>query len=122
MTEPEHASLDARRRRLLFRATHRGTYENDILLGGFVQRHIAAFRESELVALEELLELPDNDLADWLTGRSPIDPAADTPMLRRIHNESLSRAAGEGREGAHEPTPQPQPPLQPTPTAPEREP
>ena len=74
----------SRRRRLLFRATHRGTYENDILLGGFVQRHIDALSESELAALEAVLELPDNDLADWLTGRMPIPPEADTPMLRRI--------------------------------------
>ena len=88
MSEPESASLDARRRRLLYRATHRGTYENDIVLGGFVQRHINAFRESELVALEALLELPDNDLADWLTGRLPIPPDADTPMLRRIRDEA----------------------------------
>ena len=86
MTEPEHASLDARRRRLLFRATHRGTHENDILLGGFVRRHITAFCESELVALEELLELPENDLADWLTRRSPIPPETDTPMLRAIRD------------------------------------
>jgi antitoxin CptB len=86
MTEPEHASLDARRRRLLFRATHRGTYENDILLGGFVQRHLAAFDGSEIAALEEILELPDNDLADWLTGRSPIPFEVDTPLLRRIRD------------------------------------
>ena len=86
MSEPESASLDARRRRLLYRATHRGTYENDILLGGFVRRHIEAFCESELVALEELLELPENDLADWLTRRSPIPPETDTPMLRRIRD------------------------------------
>ena len=58
MTKPKPASLDARRRRLLYRATHRGTYENDILLGGFVQRYIGAFQECELVALEVLLELP----------------------------------------------------------------
>src|SRR5579864_1864708 len=86
MTEPEHASLDARRRRLLYRATHRGTYENDILLGGFVQRHIEGFAESELGVLEELLDIPDNDLADWLTGRAPIAPESDTPMLRRIRD------------------------------------
>ena len=36
MTQPEPASRDVRRRRLLYRATHRGTYENDILFGGFV--------------------------------------------------------------------------------------
>jgi antitoxin CptB len=88
MSEPEPASLDARRRRLLYRATHRGTYENDILLGGFVQRHIDAFDESELAALETLLELPENELADWLTGRLPIPPEADTPMMRRIRSEA----------------------------------
>jgi len=84
MSEPEPASLDARRRRLLYRATHRGTYENDILFGGFVRRHIDTFCESDLVALEALLDLPDNDLADWLTGRLPIPEAVATPMLQRI--------------------------------------
>src|ERR1700693_5975945 len=83
MSEPESASMDARRRRLLYRATHRGTYENDILLGGFVRRHIDVLRESELAALEALLELPDNELADWLTGRLPIPAEAGTPVLRR---------------------------------------
>jgi antitoxin CptB len=84
MSEPEPASLDARRRRLLYRATHRGTHENDILLGRFVQRSIGTLHESDLAALEALLELPENDLADWLTGRVPIPAEADTPMLRRI--------------------------------------
>ncbi len=89
MSEPEPASRDSRRRRLLYRATHRGTYENDILLGGFVRRHIDVLRESELAALEAVLELPDNELADWLTGRLPIPPEADTPMLRRVRDEAL---------------------------------
>ncbi len=86
MTEPAHASLDARRRRLLFRATHRGTYENDILLGGFVRARIAAFSESDLTLLEALLELPENDLGDWLTGRRPIPDTMDAPLLRRIRD------------------------------------
>ncbi len=88
MTEPEPASLDVRRRRLLYRATHRGTYENDILLGGFVQRHIRSVSDSELAALEALLEVPDNELADWLTGRLPIPPEAETPMLLRVRDEA----------------------------------
>jgi antitoxin CptB len=88
MSEPEPASLDARRRRLIYRATHRGTYENDILVGGFVRRHIAALSESELAALEALLELPENDLADWLTGRLPVPAEAETPMLRRVREEA----------------------------------
>ena len=93
MSEPETASRDARRRRLLYRATHRGTYENDILLGRFVQRHIDKMCESELAVLEALLDVPENELADWLTGRLPVPPDADTPMLRRIRDEAL-RSSG----------------------------
>ena len=91
MSEPEVAPLDARRRRLLYRATHRGMFENDLLLGGFVQRHILVLDESELSALEALLEIPDNELADWLTGRMAIPDGAATPMLRRVRDEAGQR-------------------------------
>ena len=84
-------TLDARRRRILFRATHRGTYENDLLVGGFVRARIALFTDSELDALEELMELPDAELADWLTGRQPIPATADTPMLRAIRRAAEER-------------------------------
>ena len=96
MSEPEPAARDARRRRLLYRATHRGTYENDILLGGFVQRHIDAMDESELAALETLLEWPENELADWLTGRLPIPADADTQMLRRVRHEASAASSWSG--------------------------
>jgi len=73
---------------MLYRATHRGTFENDIVLGGFVQRHITALSELELAELEVVLELPENDLADWLTGRSEIPPGPNAAMLRRIRDEA----------------------------------
>ena len=92
-TSPDPSSDDARRRRILFRATHRGTYENDILVGSFVRRRLAGFTASDLDALEEVMELPDAQLADWLTGRRPIPPEVDTPMLRAI------RRAAEDGEG-----------------------
>ncbi len=75
---------DIRRRRLLFRATHRGTFENDLMVGGFVRAHVASLTEADLDALEAVMELPDTDLADWLTGREPIPPEDETPMLRRM--------------------------------------
>jgi antitoxin CptB len=84
MSEPHSHPLDPRRRRLLFRATHRGTFENDLMLGGFLRAHMDALDDADLTALEALLELPDPDLADWLTGRAAIPPEQDTPMLRRI--------------------------------------
>ena len=84
MTPPEYAGLDVRRRRLLFRATHRGTHEADLLVGGFVASRLARFTNAELDALEALLELPDLELADWLTGRVPIPAEADCALLRQM--------------------------------------
>jgi antitoxin CptB len=86
MTEPDHPALDIRRRRLLFRATHRGTFENDLMIGGFVRAHLGSLTESDLDALEAAMEMPDTDLADWLTGRVPIPPEEETPMLRRMRD------------------------------------
>jgi antitoxin CptB len=87
---PDITELSPRRRRLLFRAHHRGTKEADLLVGGFVTRHIADFTEAELDELEAVLELPDVDLADWLSGRRPVPAEAETPMLRRLVAESAN--------------------------------
>jgi antitoxin CptB len=75
-----------RRRRLLFRATHRGTFENDLMIGGFVRAHIDSLTEADLDALELLMDMPDTNLADWLTGREPIPAEEETPMLRRMRD------------------------------------
>jgi antitoxin CptB len=81
---------DPRRRRLLFRATHRGTHETDLLIGGYVASRIDSLTGPDMDALEEVLELPDTDLADWLTGRRPIPPESDSAMLRAIRAAALS--------------------------------
>jgi antitoxin CptB len=54
------------------------------MIGGFVRVNLASFTMAELDALEALLEFPDTDLADWLTGRRPIPPEVASPMLLRI--------------------------------------
>lgn len=84
MVEKSLPPSDIRRRRLLFRATHRGTHETDILVGGFVASRIATMTETDLDALEDVMELPDTDLADWLTGRLPIPAEFDSPMLQAM--------------------------------------
>jgi antitoxin CptB len=94
MTEPDPSALDTRRRRLLFRATHRGTFENDQMIGGFVRAHLESLTEADVGALEMVMEMPDTDLAEWLTGREPIPPQEDAPMLRRMRDymrNSLTR-------------------------------
>ncbi|MEN0072906.1 MAG: succinate dehydrogenase assembly factor 2 [Paracraurococcus sp.] len=90
----ETIPLDPRRRRLLFRAHHRGTKEADLMIGRFVATHIAGFSEVELDALEAVLEFPDVDLADWLSGRRPVPPECRSPMLDRMAVECAGSGAG----------------------------
>jgi antitoxin CptB len=47
--------------------------------------------DGEMDALEEVMELPDADLADWLTGRRPIPPEVDSPLLRAIRAFALEK-------------------------------
>ena len=94
MTEPAPTPLEIRRRRLLYRATHRGTYENDLLVGGFARHHIPSMTEPQLDALEAAMELPDADLADWLTGRRPIPEDQNAAMLQIIRAFAMDRGRG----------------------------
>ncbi len=81
MTEP-----DPRRRRILFRATHRGTQETDRLVGGYVAPRLLTFTDTELDAIEAVMDLPDVDLADWLMGRLPIPPGEHAPLLQAMRD------------------------------------
>ncbi len=91
MTAPSSPPHDNRRRRLIYQAQHRGTYENDLLIGDFVKAEIAGMSEAELDALEKVMDYPDAELADWLTGRLPTPAHADSPMLQRIRHAALNR-------------------------------
>lgn len=84
MPDADPIPHDIRLKRLLFRATHRGTFENDIMIGDFVRAYMDELTASDLDALEAVMEIRDDDLADWLTGRAPIPPEQETPMLLRM--------------------------------------
>ncbi|GBQ24919.1 hypothetical protein AA0472_1582 [Acetobacter estunensis NRIC 0472] len=91
-TGNDHAeSLEARRRRLIFRAQHRGTFETDILIGGFVDRHVNGMNAEQVADMEHVLQLPDPDLTDWLFGRLSIPEEKKTPMLVALVDDALTR-------------------------------
>ncbi|HET7714483.1 MAG TPA: succinate dehydrogenase assembly factor 2 [Bauldia sp.] len=76
--------IDTRRRRLRFRAWHRGIRETDLIMGRFADAYIETFTVEEMADFERLLEIPDRDILDWVTGASPVPKDAMTPMLGRI--------------------------------------
>ena len=92
-----------RRKKLLFRAWHRGTREADLLLGNFADRHLAGFDTGQLDRFEALLERLDGEICDWVFGRDT--PRAEdrtdvVDMLLRFHKSSPLE--GEERNDARE--------------------
>jgi len=83
--------MDARLKRLIYRCQHRGMKEVDALLGRFVGRHAAELDDGDLARLEALVDVPDNDLYNWLTGKGPIPAAHDHALMTRLRkfNNSL---------------------------------
>ena len=83
--QPEPVS-DARRRRLVFRAWHRGTREMDLVMGRFIEANIADLSDHEVTTLEALMEANDRDVFDWISGMAETPSNYDTPLLRRIRD------------------------------------
>ncbi len=77
-------TLDARRRRLLFRAWHRGTREMDLLMGRFCDAELGGLPEIELGDLEQLMEAQDRDVFSWLSGELAVPDNYDTAVFRKV--------------------------------------
>ena len=75
---------NARLKRLRFRAWHRGTREADYLIGGFYDRHAAAWDEPSLRWFEALIDEQDVDILAWAFATD--DPPAHFagPMLQAL--------------------------------------
>ncbi len=78
------ADLDVRRRRVLFRAWHRGIREMDLIMGRFADAEIGTMSEADLDEFERLIEVPDRDLFRWITGESETPENYDTAVFRRL--------------------------------------
>jgi antitoxin CptB len=83
-TERSSEGLDTRRRKLLFRAWHRGLREVDLILGRFADGSIEQLTEAELTEFEGLMNVPDGELLAWLTGEADVPASHDGPLFRRL--------------------------------------
>jgi antitoxin CptB len=82
------SDLGMRRRRALWRATHRGSKEMDFLLGRFAEQSLDAMNANEIAVFERLIEAPDPAIESCvLEGYSLGEPDLDELIerLRRFH-------------------------------------
>lgn len=85
------ADLDPRRRKILFRAWHRGMRETDLIMGRFADAEIGGLSEAELDEFERLIEVLDRDLLSWITGEAQVPENYDSALFRRLkafHNHT----------------------------------
>lgn len=93
MQEQQPTDPDTRKRRLLFRAWHRGTREMDLMLGRFADSQIDRLEEAEIAAFEKLLDAPEPDIYHWIMGTLPSPAEYDAALLRKIRQFHLGSAA-----------------------------
>jgi antitoxin CptB len=89
MADRQEDETEIRKRRVQFRAWHRGTREMDLLLGRFTDAHIGSMSKDEIASLEALMELPDPDIYNWIIGAAVPSEGMDTPLLHKIRDFHL---------------------------------
>jgi len=56
----------------------------DIIYGRFADAQIAVLSDAELDLYERLLELPDQQVFEWVSGAQPLPADYNTPLFRRL--------------------------------------
>jgi antitoxin CptB len=73
-----------RLKKLRLRAWRRGFREADLILGPFADQRLVDFGPEELDAFEQLLDAPDQDVFEWIVGRTPTPVEHDTAVMAQI--------------------------------------
>ena len=77
------------KKQIIYRATHRGTKEMDILLGNFVKTHIDEFDDKELQDLEKLLFVEDEIIYNWYFKKNSNTNVPNTKVSLMLKNFKL---------------------------------
>lgn len=83
-------AISIRRKRLKFQSWHRGTKESDLILGRFADHYLETFGESELDAYERLLDCPDPEIFDWISGRAAVPADVESPVTKLLLKFDIS--------------------------------
>ena len=81
--------LEIFKKRLIYRATYRGTKEMDILLSSFVKKHINTFNEKSLVKLENFLNLSDEQILNYYNNTFIEDSISENEVLKLFKNHEI---------------------------------
>ena len=99
MADEQREDLMTKRKKLRFRAWHRGTKEADLMMGRFADAHVDSLDETMLEQFEALLGAQDLDVYNWIIGKEPVPPEFDNELMALLLQFDF-RLPGSGHQGA----------------------
>ena len=69
---------------IIYRSTHRGTKEMDILLGGFIKKYINKLDDNELVELDKILNYEDEVLYKLYFNKDNNNSNNDSKIIKML--------------------------------------
>ena len=77
------------KKQIIYRSTHRGSKEMDLLLGNFVKHNIDALNDIDLKDLEEFLLIEDEILYDWYFNKKESTKIPKNQISEKLRNFKL---------------------------------
>ncbi len=72
------------KKNLFFQSGHRGCKELDIILGNFAKKFLMDFDSNSTLLYKELLNMPDNDIYNWITEYATPPKQFNHKLLKQI--------------------------------------
>ena len=76
--------METLRKRIFYKATHRGMQETDKIIGGFAEQELEKLSKDYLYDFDKLLDVPDVDLLNWILGNEEVPESFDNEIFRLI--------------------------------------
>ena len=76
--------METLRKRIFYKATHRGMQETDKIIGGFAKQELEKLSKDYLYDFDKLLDVPDVDLLNWILGNEEVPELFDNEIFRLI--------------------------------------
>ena len=77
------------KKQIIYRSTHRGSKEMDILLGNFVKKYIDELSDAELKDLDKLLLIEDEIIYKWYLDKNLNNTITNTKLSLMLKNFKL---------------------------------
>lgn len=93
------------KKKILYLATHRGTREADLVLGGFARHILEQTSPEDLFFFMSFLTLSDEIIMDWLLKDGPLPEGFQHPFLQSLQVFTTTGLLINPQEGENDETP-----------------